>query len=50
MMGDEVITEAYTSVTNCTNCNGEQQDAFEQACADLDALMMFFTYWTNNWF
>tara|TARA_Y100001954_G_C15816541_1_gene607811 strand:+ start:1528 stop:1776 length:249 start_codon:yes stop_codon:yes gene_type:complete len=40
MVDDEVITESYTSVTNCTDCNGEQQDAFEQACTDLDALMI----------
>ena len=39
MIGNEVITESYTWVTNCTGCNPNQIEAFEQNCADMDELM-----------
>ena len=28
--------EAYTSTTSVTDANGDEQDAFEEACATLD--------------
>ena len=38
-LGGGLVVEASTTVSECLDCTSEEIDAFEQSCADADAVL-----------